>query len=115
MQSNNIQHYNVEDGLQSHEFNAGASLKAQDERLFFGGINGYNVFNPKLITTNNYSPQLVITQLKLNNKIIEPNIFYLLDLVALGTICDVMPLSGLNRALVSCGLKIMQKKLKQNS
>ena len=45
-----------------------------------------------------------------NNKIIEPNIFCLLDLVALGTVCDVMPLTGLNRALVSCGLKIMQKK-----
>src|SRR5262249_47581903 len=31
----------------------------------------------------------------------------LLDLVALGTICDVVPLTGVNRALVTQGLKIM--------
>ncbi|MCE3230442.1 MAG: single-stranded exonuclease [Alphaproteobacteria bacterium] len=31
---------------------------------------------------------------------------HLLDLVALGTVCDVMPLTGLNRAFVAQGLKI---------
>jgi single-stranded-DNA-specific exonuclease len=31
----------------------------------------------------------------------------LLDLVALGTVCDVVPLTGLNRALVAQGLKVM--------
>ncbi len=36
----------------------------------------------------------------------EPNVLNLLDLVALGTICDVMPLVGANRAFVSQGLKI---------
>ncbi len=37
----------------------------------------------------------------------EPDLMQLLDLVALGTVCDVMPIVGLNRALVSQGLKIM--------
>ncbi|WP_168464320.1 single-stranded-DNA-specific exonuclease RecJ [Wolbachia endosymbiont of Ctenocephalides felis wCfeT] len=37
----------------------------------------------------------------------EPELFDLLDLVALGTICDVMQITGLNRALVSQGLKVM--------
>lgn len=36
-----------------------------------------------------------------------PDLLSLLDLVALGTVCDVMPLSGLNRAFVAQGLKIM--------
>lgn len=40
----------------------------------------------------------------------EPNLLSLLDLVALSTICDVMPLIGLNRALVTQGLKIMAKR-----
>ncbi|MEZ5757210.1 MAG: single-stranded-DNA-specific exonuclease RecJ [Emcibacteraceae bacterium] len=40
----------------------------------------------------------------------EPNIIQWLDLVALGTICDVVPLVGLNRALVSQGLKIMAER-----
>lgn len=37
----------------------------------------------------------------------EPNLLELLDLAALGTVCDVVPLTGLNRALVSQGLKVM--------
>jgi single-stranded-DNA-specific exonuclease len=37
----------------------------------------------------------------------EPNLMQWLDLVALGTVCDVVPLSGLNRALVTQGLKVM--------
>jgi single-stranded-DNA-specific exonuclease len=34
----------------------------------------------------------------------------LLDLVALGTVCDVVPLTGLNRAFVQQGLKVMEKR-----
>jgi single-stranded-DNA-specific exonuclease len=37
----------------------------------------------------------------------EPELMELLDLVALGTVCDVVPLVGLNRALVAQGLKVM--------
>ncbi len=36
-----------------------------------------------------------------------PDLLELLDLVALGTVCDVVPLQGLNRAFVSKGLKVM--------
>jgi single-stranded-DNA-specific exonuclease len=37
----------------------------------------------------------------------EPDMMKYLDLVALGTVCDVMPLRGLNRAFVSQGLKLI--------
>ena len=37
----------------------------------------------------------------------EPNLLQWLDLVALGTVCDVVPLKGLNRAFVKQGLKVM--------
>ena len=40
------------------------------------------------------------------------NLLNYIDLVALGTICDTMPLIGLNRAFVSTGLKVMG--LRQN-
>jgi single-stranded-DNA-specific exonuclease len=33
-----------------------------------------------------------------------------LDLVALGTICDTMPLLGLNRAIVKTGLKVLERR-----
>lgn len=37
----------------------------------------------------------------------EPNLMQWLDLVALGTVCDVVTLQGINRAFVTQGLKIM--------
>lgn len=40
----------------------------------------------------------------------EPDLLGLLDLVALATVCDVMPLTGFNRALVSQGLKVMSRR-----
>lgn len=39
----------------------------------------------------------------------EPDLTHLLDLVALGTVCDVVPLEGVNRAFVRQGLSIMQQ------
>ncbi len=40
----------------------------------------------------------------------EPDLRDLLDLVALATVCDVMPLIGLNRALVMQGLRVMARR-----
>ena len=37
----------------------------------------------------------------------EPDLLSLLDIVAIGTVCDVVPLTELNRSLVAQGLKIM--------
>ena len=40
----------------------------------------------------------------------EPNLLQWLDLVALGTVCDVVPLTGLNRVLVAQGLKVAARR-----
>ena len=45
-----------------------------------------------------------------DNSINEPNLINYLDLVSLGTVCDVVPLVGLNRAIVKQGLKILKSK-----
>jgi single-stranded-DNA-specific exonuclease len=46
----------------------------------------------------------------INNDISEPNLINYLDLVSLGTVCDVVPLVGLNRAIVKQGLKVIKSK-----
>ena len=46
----------------------------------------------------------------LNNSIKEPDLMNILDLVSLGTVCDVVPLIGLNRAFVCQGLKVLKNK-----
>ena len=47
----------------------------------------------------------------MKEKITEPNILNFLDLVSLGTVCDVVPLIDLNRAIVAQGLKVFKKRL----
>ena len=44
------------------------------------------------------------------NNIKEPDLLNILDLVSLGTVCDVVPLIGLNRAIVYQGLKVLKRK-----
>jgi single-stranded-DNA-specific exonuclease len=43
----------------------------------------------------------------------EPNMLQWLELVALATVCDVVPLKGLNRAYVTQGLRIMSRRENQ--
>ena len=45
-----------------------------------------------------------------DKKIKEPDLLKYLDLVSLGTVCDVVPLKFLNRALVNQGLKVLNLK-----
>ena len=44
------------------------------------------------------------------NNLIIPDLLDFLDIVMLGTVCDVVPLIELNRAFVKQGLKIMSKR-----
>ena len=44
------------------------------------------------------------------NSIKEPDLMNILDLVSLGTVCDVVPLIGINRAFVRQGLKVLKRK-----
>ncbi len=40
----------------------------------------------------------------------EPNLINFVDLVALATVCDVVPLQGLNRVMVKRGITVMQER-----
>ncbi|MCD6116457.1 response regulator [bacterium] len=63
-----FKNFDVHDGLQSNEFNAGAAYKMKNGYLFFGGIDGFNMFYPDSIKINSYAPQIMITDFQLYNK-----------------------------------------------
>lgn len=59
--------YEVTDGLQSNEFNFNAGMRSKSGELFFGGMNGFNIFMPEDITVNTKAPVIQITAYKLFN------------------------------------------------
>ena len=60
--------YDKNDGLQGNSFKVGASIKASDGRLYFGGINGLNYFYPGDVKTNGIDARPIITDVLINNK-----------------------------------------------
>lgn len=61
------------DGLQFQQFNNYSFCKTQTGRLYFGGIDGIITFVPERLKNNPFSPQPIITELNVQNKIISPS------------------------------------------
>jgi ligand-binding sensor domain-containing protein/signal transduction histidine kinase len=64
-----FRNYDRRDGLQSYEFNAGAYFQNSRGRMYFGGIQGFNAFDPTQVKDNPLPPQVVITAFKKFNQI----------------------------------------------
>lgn len=64
----NIACFTRKDGLQSNAFKMYDSVLMHDGRMAFGGINGFNVFDPMEIIGNADSSQVQITSLTINGK-----------------------------------------------
>ena len=57
-----FKNFYAEDGLQDNEFNQNAFAKDYKRgNLLFGGVNGFNVFNPDRVKGNTYVPQIAFT------------------------------------------------------
>ncbi|HJX71397.1 MAG TPA: two-component regulator propeller domain-containing protein, partial [Bacteroidales bacterium] len=67
-----VRHFTVEDGLQSNEFNGGAYFKSTSGEMFFGGQYGFNSFFPNEVSIDTTPPKIILTELKINNRIITP-------------------------------------------
>ena len=63
-----FRNFDVSDGLQSNEFNTGAFFEDDNGMFFFGGIGGFNYFNPTMIRQNSIQPAIQITDIKVNNQ-----------------------------------------------
>ncbi len=63
--------YDVADGVGSTEF-TGASWQSADGQIFFGGSDGLTAFYPDQVAVNPYQPQIVLTELRLDNEPAAP-------------------------------------------
>ncbi|NQV15882.1 hypothetical protein HQ531_10530 [bacterium] len=60
-----INAYTVSDGLQS-EFYFSSCVRSEDGLMYFGGMDGYNVFHPDSIKNNPHVPPIFLTGLAIN-------------------------------------------------
>lgn len=75
--------YDINDGIQSYEFNLGAAYKSDEHGyFFFGGMNGFNIFQPSNIRSNQQVPKLVVTGVRVYNNEI-PGMFFDGDTIVL--------------------------------
>jgi two-component system sensor histidine kinase ChiS len=63
--------FTVKDGLQGNEFNTGGYGHGTDGSILFGGINGFNIFNPEKIHDNSYIPPVIITDFLVNGQPVQ--------------------------------------------
>jgi ligand-binding sensor domain-containing protein/signal transduction histidine kinase len=67
-QSETFRNYDRQDGLQSYEFNPGAYYQNSRGRMYFGGVQGFNTFDPLNVQDNPVTPSVVITAFKKFNQ-----------------------------------------------
>tara|TARA_R110002072_G_scaffold303134_1_gene495192 strand:+ start:16761 stop:20651 length:3891 start_codon:yes stop_codon:yes gene_type:complete len=65
LESGKIKNFTEVDGLMSNEFNLGAHMKSKEGLLYFGGIYGYNFFDPSILTSTTKQISVVFTKFKL--------------------------------------------------
>ena len=66
--SNEIKTFHTPHGAQGEEFNFGAHHRTRGGRLLFGGTEGYNDFDPRLLQLNDHAPGIVLTNLSILNQ-----------------------------------------------
>ncbi|MFZ1617719.1 MAG: two-component regulator propeller domain-containing protein, partial [Flavobacteriales bacterium] len=69
--TNSFRNFDATYGLQSNEFNRYAYCALPDGTLFFGGVKGFNYFNPKDIVDDSTASPIRITNIKLVNKVLD--------------------------------------------
>ena len=63
--------FSLKNGFQNNQFTYGAALKTRSGELLFGGISGFNVFDPAKIKSGDYFAPIVLTDLKIFNKSVK--------------------------------------------
>lgn len=69
--TNEITTFGKSDGLQGMSFSEDKGFKSSDGTLYFGGVNGFNYFEPHKIEINKQVSPVVFTKLKIYNQEIK--------------------------------------------
>ena len=67
-----IVNYTVLDGLQGDEFSETGAFKDKQGNLYFGGTQGLTFFDPAKIGINKYPPKVVVDELTIRNRKVQP-------------------------------------------
>ncbi len=68
LDNNKIDIFDVRDGLAQNNFRQGAYFLGKSGYYYFGGLNGLTVFKPEEINLNKQAPNILITDLLVNNQ-----------------------------------------------
>ncbi|HLP75940.1 MAG TPA: ATP-binding protein, partial [Candidatus Paceibacterota bacterium] len=68
VQNQAIRNYDVGNGLQSANFCERSRTRLPDGWIAFGGVNGFNLFDPDRLSVNSNAPPVVLTEFQLFNK-----------------------------------------------
>lgn len=71
-QTKRVRNFTEIHGLMSNEFNTGAYFMSSKGKMYFGGIFGYNFFNPSELSKPKSSVDVVFTKFKLENDWLKP-------------------------------------------
>ncbi|WP_090122707.1 two-component regulator propeller domain-containing protein [Lutibacter oricola] len=71
IENEKFKNYDINDGLQSNEFGEKVSFKRDNGELYFGGVNGFNIFTADNIKDNTDKPETVFTNLLIFNEQVE--------------------------------------------
>jgi signal transduction histidine kinase/ligand-binding sensor domain-containing protein/DNA-binding response OmpR family regulator len=84
-ESGEIRRFHREQGLQGEEFNGGAHFRLQDGRLVFGGANGFNLFDPRAVSSiRARAPEVALTSVELRGQPASLDVLASLDKLTVG-------------------------------
>jgi signal transduction histidine kinase/ligand-binding sensor domain-containing protein/DNA-binding response OmpR family regulator len=67
-----FRNYTHHNGVQNNNFVRSSGIRLSEGDLMFGGLEGFNYFDPAKLTVNRNVPQVMLTDLKISNKSVIP-------------------------------------------
>lgn len=67
-----FRNYTHHNGVQNNNFAHASGIRLSGGELMFGGLDGFNYFNPALLTVNRNVPTVLLTDLRVSNRPVSP-------------------------------------------